>query len=35
MDAYFSKDGRMQKDIKAGVRESENEGSPQLLLQKI
>ena len=25
MDAYFSKDGRMQKDIKAGVRESENE----------
>ncbi|WP_444349056.1 hypothetical protein [Phascolarctobacterium succinatutens] len=25
MDAYFSKDGRMQKDIKAGVREAENE----------
>lgn len=25
MDAYFSKDGRMQKDIKSGVREAENE----------
>lgn len=25
MDAYFSKDGHMQNDIKSGVREAENE----------